>query len=201
MAKNLVYFLFILLISAKCVNHEKLEGVRLSTSYNDCGDEYHDFGEIITIGDPNDRFMISLPYEWEIQETYTDTLYGMIATNRYEAMGKPEDFVLVSVTGYQTTDSLAQYFRKEVKALRKDRNMKMLEAGRITIKDQPGLWIKFKSKELESEVMNLVVYMKNPYRKDEIFLLQSSVYYSDNYMDNLCYLKQLITSFEIVETP
>jgi hypothetical protein len=145
--------------------------------------------------------MISLPYEWEVQDSYSDTLYAMIVTNHYESKGNPEEFILLMVSVYQTTDSLSQYFRKEVKALRKDRNMKIQEAGRITLEEQPGLWIKFLSKEAESEVMNLVVYIKNPYRKDEIFLIQSSVYHSDKYMNKLCHLKQLVNSFEIVETP
>ncbi|MBN2175639.1 MAG: hypothetical protein JW731_16030 [Bacteroidales bacterium] len=197
MAKNLFYIICLLLISAKCAHVERIEGVRFSDAYNSCSDESYDFGEIITIGDPGDKFMISLPYEWVIQETYSDTLYGMIATNHYESRAQPETFMLISVTGYQTADSLMAYFKKEVNAFKKDRKMRIEEAGRITIKDQPGLWLKFKSKESGVDVMSVVVYLKNP-EKDEIYLIQTSVYLSDNYMNKLCYLKRLVTSFEIV---
>jgi len=197
--RYLIYIAFFLLIAAKCTHHEeRIEGVLFSTSYNDCSDDYFEFGKIITIGDPGNKFMISLPYEWEIQETYTDTLYGMIASNHFEAMNNPEKFMLISVSGYQTSDSLDVYFKNEIKALKKDRSMDVLKAGKIDIKEQSGWWIQFKNEDAGIEIMNLVVYLKNPI-KDEIYLIHTTVYMSDNYRERICYLKRLVNSFEIVE--
>ncbi len=95
--------------------HERIEGIPVSESYNQCSDEYYDFGDMITIGDPGDKFMIRLPYNWDIQETYSDTLYGIIASNALESLNEPQRFQLISVTGYQTKDPLLSYFKNEIK--------------------------------------------------------------------------------------
>jgi len=196
--KYLLYFISLIFIAATCKdNQNKIEGIPLSDSYNQCSDEYFDFGDMITIGDPGDKFMIRLPYNWDIQETYSDTLYGIIASNTLEVRNDPEKFQLISVTGYQTEDSLLSYFKNELKVLKKDRNMRVLEAGQFILKDNTSYWVKFESIEAEHSIMNIVKYIK-PVKEDEIYLIQSTVYKTEDYMDKLCYLKRLVDSFEIV---
>jgi len=168
----------------------------LSDTYNQCEPVIHDYGTMITIGDPNDRFMIRLPYSWDIQESYSDTLYGMIASNRTEAADDLSKLMLVSVTAYQTTDSVQEYFRKELKSLKKDRKMKSFEGGPINFKGHDAYWVLFESKGYGEKMMSIVLYVK-ALSKNEIYLVQSSVYKTDNYMDRLCNLKQFVNSFEL----
>ncbi len=195
--KNLVYILLLFLLAAKCNSGStNMEGLKLSDSYNQCEPVEHDYGTMITIGDPNNKFMIRLPYSWDIQESYSDTLYGLIASNREEAGDDPAKLVLVSVTGYQTNDSVQEYFRKEIRSLKKDRKMKPLEGGPINFNGQDAYWVLFESKESDQKMMNIVLYIQSVGR-NEIYLLQSSVYMTDNYMDRLCDLKQLVNSFEL----
>lgn len=197
--KYLLYFISLAFIAATCKdNQNKIEGIPLSDSYNQCSDEYFDFGDMITIGDPGDKFMIRLPYNWDIQETYSDTLYGIIASNTLEVRNDPKKFQLISVTGYQTEDSLLSYFKNELKVLKKDRNMRVLETGQINIEDATSYWVKFESMEAEHSIMSIVKYIK-PVKEDEIYLIQSTVYKTENYMDKLCHLKRLVDSFEMVE--
>jgi catalase len=152
---------------------------------------------MITLGDPSDKFMIRLPYSWDIQENYSDTLYGIIASNRYEAGNDPEKFILVSVTGYQTTDSLFAYFKKELKTLKKDKSMKVIEVGQMELNEENTYWVKFESDQSGYKIMNIVQYVKSE-EKNEIYLIQSSVYKSDDYQTQLCRLKRLTNSFELV---
>lgn len=175
----------------------RIEGVPFTNSYNDCIASGYDFGEIITIGDPNDRFMVSLPYEWDIQESYTDTLYGMIATNTIETEENPRSFVLFSVTGYKTEDSLSAYFIRELKSLKKDRGTRVLEAGEILLKENKSYWVKFQSTENEDKFMNLVIYAKLP-NNSEVYLIHSCVFDIEGSGDRLCALKRLAGSFEFV---
>jgi len=196
--RNFLFFFFLVLVAATCKDPgNKIEGIPLSDSYNNCSDEYFDFGDMITIGDPGDKFMIRLPYNWDIQETYSDTLYGIVASNSLEARNNPEKFQLISVSGYQTKDSLFRYFRNELKLLKKDRNMKVLEVGKIGMEDDTSYWVKFESAEAEHTIMNIVKYIKSE-GNDELYLIQSTVYKSDDNMDRLCYLKRLVDSFELV---
>ena len=196
--RNLIFLFVLVLIGAKCTDQKsKIEGIPVSDSYNNCDEDYIDYGDMITLGDPSDKFMIRFPYKWDIQESYSDTLYAIIGSNRYEAGNDPEKFLLVSVTGYQTSDSLYTYFLREIKTLKKDKKMKVHEVGQMEIKEEIAYWIKFESAESDFEIMNLVQYIKSE-PKNEIYLIQSSVYKSDDYDKKLCQLKRFTDSFELV---
>jgi hypothetical protein len=196
--KNLLLTVIILAIIAACHHQPEIAGVTLSEYYNNCPEKEYDFGEMITIGDPSDKFMITLPYEWDIQETYTDTLYGMIATNSPLSEDNPDAFLLLSVTGYKTSDSLLGYFTKEVISLRKDKTMKVLEAGKINFNGDDSYWLKFETIENGHTILNIVKYIKSESNK-EIYLIQSSVNKTGNFDEKICILKQLADSFELVE--
>lgn len=197
--KYLTYLLVFLLIAAKCTDQKNnIEGIPISDFYTNCDEEFIDYGDMITLGDPSDRFMIRFPYKWDIQESYSDTLYGMIASNRYEAGNDPEKFLLVSVTGYQSDDSLYAYFIKEIKNLKKDKTMKLHAVGQMEINEKPVYWIKFESIESDFQIMNLVQYIKSE-NTNEIYLIQSSVYKSEDHDKKLCELKRFTDSFELVE--
>lgn len=187
--------LLILLVS--CHRGPELAGVPLTDYYNRCPDQDYDFGETITIGDPNDKFMITLPYDWEIQETYNDTLYGMIADNSTIIGEDPLNFVMISVMGYQTQDSLFEYFRKEVADLEKDKTMKVLEAGKMDFYGRDAYWLKFEAREHDHTILNVVKYIKSATR-NEIYLIQSSVNKTGNFDEKICILKKLADSFELV---
>jgi hypothetical protein len=188
----------LLLINACQPSGPEIAGVPFTQYYNNCQDIQYDFGETITIGDPNDRFMVTLPYEWDIQETYSDTLYGMIVTNAPETEGDPGAFLLFSITGYKTTDSLLTYFSKEVAMLKKEKTMKVLEAGKMDFNGKDSFWIKFESSLGENTILNIVKYIKS-YSKNEIYLLQSSVNKTGDFDGKICLLKRLADSFELVE--
>jgi hypothetical protein len=195
--KNLQFACILLILLVSCQNRPELAGVPITDYYNRCPEKDYDFGETITIGDPNDKFMITLPYEWEIQETYSDTLYGMIADNSTIIGEDPLNFVMISVMGYQTQDSLFEYFRKEVADLKKDKTMKVLEAGKVDFNGTDSYWLKFETTEQEHTILNVVKYIKSATR-NEIYLIQSSVNKTGNYDEKICILKKLADSFELV---
>jgi hypothetical protein len=176
----------------------EIAGVPFTQYYNNCPAIEYDFGETITIGDPNDKFMITLPYEWDIQETYTDTLYGMIVTNSTLSEDDPDAFLFLSVIGYQTADSLLTYFTKEVKTLQKDKTMKEFEAGKMDFGGRDSYWVKFESIQNDQTIVNVVKYIK-AVNKNEIYLVQSSANKTGNFDEKICILKKLSDSFELVE--
>jgi len=177
---------------------KRIEGVPFTQSYNKCESSGYDFGKIITIGDSNNKFMISLPYEWDIQESYSDTLYGIIATNTYEAEENPAIFMLLSVTGYSTEDSLYQYFTEELKTLKKDKQMNVREAGEIDLNGNHAYWIKFENNENNNKFVNLVHYVKSTDEK-EVYLIHSCVANVEAADEKICALKKLAASFELVD--
>jgi hypothetical protein len=187
-----------MLLMASCQRGPQIAGVPFTEYYNNCPGIQYDFGETITIGDPNDKFMITLPYEWDIQETYSDTLYGMIATNAPLIENDPDSFLLLSVTGYQTIDSLLPYFTNEIAELKKDKSMKVVEAGKMDFLGKDSYWVKFESVQNENVLLNVVKYIK-PEGKNEIYLIQSSVKKTGEFDEKICILKNLADSFEIVE--
>jgi len=197
--KKPFYTILSLLLMMACrPGGPEISGVPLTQYYNNCQINEFDFGETITIGDPNDKFMITLPYEWDIQETYSDTLYGMIATNASLAENNPDVFLLFSITGYKTTDSLLTYFSREVASLKKDKTMDVLEAGKMDFNGKDSYWVKFETVENDNTILNVVKYIKSDL-KNEIYLIQSSVNKTGNFDENICILKLLADSFELVE--
>jgi hypothetical protein len=180
-----------------CQHEPEIAGIPFTQYYNSCPGIEYDFGETITIGDPNDKFMITLPYEWDIQETYSDTLYGMIVTNAPLSENDPEGFLFLSVTGYQTTDSLITYFTSEVSSLQKDKTMDNFEAGKIDFEGTDSYWVKFESIQNDDTILNVVEYIQAE-GKNEIYLLQSSVKKTGSFDEKICILKNLVDSFELV---
>lgn len=197
--RYIIYILFFLIVAAKCDSPgNSIEGIRLSDSYTDCEYEYYDFGETITLSDHYEKFMITLPYSWAIREALSDTLYGIIASNSFDEESDPEEFILITVTAYQTDDSLAGYIRNEIKTLKKDKNIKVIEAGKSTINELSSWWVRFENIENEFTIMNLVQYVKQTDR-NEVYLIQASVFGNDEAEKKFCRLKRFLDSFELME--
>lgn len=187
----------LLLLASRCASSgDKIKGIPLTHFYDSCDlDAY--FGEMITIGDPNERFFISLPYSWDIRESYTDNVYGMYASNFLSIPIEIKDRQAVMITGYETELSLEDYFLNELKDLKKDEAVELLEAGTVEIDDRNCNWLLFHN-YAEHPIYHVVVYTKKE-NSNEIYLLQSMTFDTENYRDRLCYLKRIIKSFDIEE--
>ncbi|MCD4736424.1 MAG: hypothetical protein K8R53_10295 [Bacteroidales bacterium] len=192
-----VLVLFAFIISSCSDQQKKYLGIPVSEFYNNC-QQIYDFGESITIGDPNDKFMITLPYSWDIREYYTDTLYGMIASPHPQSETYRNGIISFAVIGYQSNSTLEEYYRKEVGSLISDESMELSESGFANMGDLPARWIIFITREGSIELVHLVLYIKNPYA-EEIFHLLSIVTKSEGYREYFCRLKVIANSFEFVE--
>jgi hypothetical protein len=176
---------------------ERIRGYRLSSFFDDCNADSAGFGEMITLGDPGERFLVRLPYAWDVQEVYEDTLYGIMAGNILEAREDIRVMESLSVTAYSSASSLDEYFRGEIGTLKKERGTRIVELGKTTLSGRNARWVMFRSGDKEQSFMNLVAYVRND-KENEIYLLQSTVHRSGNYRGKLCRLKELIASFEIM---
>ena len=192
----LLLIIIVITISG-CHSEKTFEGIPVSDSYNLCNEDF-DFGELTTIGDPGNKFMITLPYNWDIQEVYSDTVYGIFCSNAPDIEDDNSKLMSLSVTGYKTTDPLDSYFIKEIESMKNAAVFNLLETGEITIFEQQCHWLSFELKENETEVFSNVVYIKKP-DADEIYLLQTLVYKSGDYKKRICALKGLVETFEFVE--
>ncbi|MCD4746736.1 MAG: hypothetical protein K8R58_10600 [Bacteroidales bacterium] len=200
MNKNIAFFfLAIVLILSACKDRKnRICNYKLSEYYNNCKSEGYHFNDLITFGDPNNKFMISVPYSWDIQENYFDSLYGIVAANNFEAMQNINLLQSISLTGYNSTDSLATYFKSEIKSIINDNKFEIIDLGRMDFKNKDSFWVLFETNEDYGKFINLVLYLKN-YKTDEIYLIQTTVYKTKDYKKKICELKFIVNSFEIVE--
>lgn len=173
------------------------EGIPQTNYYDSC-DAFHDFGKMIKIGDPADKFMISLPYDWDIREHYTDTLYSIVAANFMSIPIDLKDRMSFLVSGYKTDKDLETYYIGELKQMKKDPNINIEETGHAMIMERKSFWIKFNQLIGDHTAFSLVVYIKKQ-EQDEVYLLQSMVFDFEKQDIKLCYMKQLVNSFEIVD--
>ncbi len=195
--KRLLFFTIIVITVSGCHSRKTFEGIPVSESYNNCSDD-SDFGDLITIGDPGNKFMITMPYSWDIQEVYSDTIYGIFGTNALDIDNDNSKLMSLSVSGYKTTDSLETYFRNEIKSMKKSAVFNLLETGIIEVNDQKSYWLAFEMKEDDVFIVSNVVYIKKP-DVNEIYLLQTLVYKSGDWEKRICSLKTLVEAFEFVE--
>ena len=187
---SLIAFLVIAIYSC-----DTIEGVKRTNYYDTCKAFNTDFGNLSTYQDPNRLFSIRLPNDWDVRESYSDTLYGIFAANLNESNSDITTLQSLSAIGYFTTDSLESYVAKEIRILKEEKGIKVKEAGKTIINGNNAIWVLFKSEDQKTKKGNLVVYIKSV-AKNQIFLLQASVYSSDNYKERLCNLKQLINTFK-----
>jgi hypothetical protein len=169
----------------------------VSEYFANCEPFKEDFGDLITIGDPNNRFMITLPYKWDIREFYTDTLYGIYASNSLDIIDQTTQYYSLSISGYQTNKTLENYYQNELVQLNDDPTIEVEETGTIAINEKPFPWVLFKLNG-EPALLNIVTFIKSE-QKNSIYLIQISVEEDKKARDSLCNLKQFVCSFELIE--
>ena len=150
---------------------------------------------MVSVADPNRRFVIRLPYSWDIRESYGDSLYGVFASNFLSVPIPVDQRLALSVTGYSLEGELEDYTRDEFLELINDDDSHVLERGSSTFAGQENPWLLF---EMRPGIYNMVYYLLEPGHKD-IFLIQSVCYDTVNYKNRMCQLKQLVNSFEWME--
>ena len=188
--------IIIMFTGFQCSNETKLlENIPEGDYINNCPDEIFDFGDLTSVGDPNDRFFIQLPYSWDIRQTYSDSLYGVYASNYFSIPIPVEDRLAISITGYTSEKEMDEYFRDELIELAKGENIHIVEKGQTMLMGGYYPWVLF---EMPPGVFNMVYYLKNQ-AKNEYYLLQSASYDTLNFRKKHCYLKQLVNTFELVE--
>ncbi|MEZ5197361.1 MAG: hypothetical protein R2764_13475 [Bacteroidales bacterium] len=97
--KNLLYIFFFLLIAANVIIRvNPWKEFLLSDSYTNCEFEYFNFGETITLSDHYEKFMITLPYSWAIQEACPIRFYGIIASTVLMKIVTLRNLFLITVT-------------------------------------------------------------------------------------------------------
>ncbi|MBN1339434.1 MAG: hypothetical protein JXA03_08925 [Bacteroidales bacterium] len=175
----------------------RFEGIPVTGFYTSCN-IVSDFGETITIGDPDNKFMMTFPYAWDISEIYSDTLYGIIAFQPPADTGQIHDYMSVSVFGYQSDLSLTGYTIQEIKNLKNDRYKKVKETGELEIKERKARWVWFEDRQDNPGLENIVVYIRND-AADEVFIIQSSVLKKKDSAAKLCELKNLVMTFEFID--
>lgn len=192
----LLCLLTVMLTAFQCSNDSKLlENIPHGNFIDNCPDQLYEFGERVSVGDPNNKFMISLPYNWDIRESYGDSLYGVFASNFLSVPLAKEERMSLSVTGYTTDKQLDQYVHDELVGLVKDENTRVIERGNSMFAGQQNPWVLF---AMKPGIYNMVYYFMPPGQKD-VYLIQSVSYDTVRYRSAMCNLKQLINSFEAVK--
>ncbi len=195
-AITLVIPVMLVLLAARCTHKgHTIKGIPVTHFYDSCETANVYFGDMITIGDPAERFFISLPYSWDIRESYTDSVYGIYASNFLSIPIEVENRLSVMITGYETDLSGDDYVLNEIRNLKKDDAVELMETGMVQIDDRDSHWLMFHNRG-EHLIYHLVVYVKND-DSNEIYLIQSMTFDTDNYRDKLCQLKRLVKTFDI----
>ena len=194
-AFHLLAISLVILITYSC--KDTIEGIKMTNYYDNCSAFNTDPGNLATYKDPNNLFSIRFPYSWDVRESYSDTLYGLFAANMQESSSDIENLQSISAIGYQTNDSLNIYAKNEIRGLKKEKGINVKEAGKTKINGNSVIWVLFNSKGELASKGNLVIYVKKPSSRI-VFILQASVYSSDNYKEKLCNLKQLLNTFKLL---
>ncbi|MEZ5083393.1 MAG: hypothetical protein R2750_08090 [Bacteroidales bacterium] len=180
----------------RCSNEIKMiENILEGDYINNCPDEIFDFGEMISMGDPSDRFFIQLPYNWDIRQSYSDSLYGVYASNYFSIPIPMEERLAISITAYASEKEMDEYFRDELIELAKGEDIKVIEKGQSMLTGNYCPWVLF---EMPPDVFNMVYYFKNQ-ENNEYYLIQTASYDTLNFRKKQCYLKQLVNTFELVK--
>lgn len=197
------YLLFVagclILMASRCDHsHSSFKEVPVTDYFDSCAvASVIDFGDLITMGDPGDRFMISLPYSWDIRESYTDSLYGIFASNFLSIPRPIEERMSLGITGYISDNSLKEYYKNELNTLVNDKDTQVIETGVTLLNNEEAYWVKFNNSYKDQKIFQLVLYAKRQLSM-EIYIVQATAYSAEIQNDILCNLKRLMVSLEWV---
>ncbi|GAB4324849.1 MAG: hypothetical protein Kow00127_17560 [Bacteroidales bacterium] len=192
---QLTYFVFIaalILSAARC--NRLPDDFEANSSFADSCSSDAWFGEMITISDPNESFMISLPYTWDQRESFNDSSYSVFAANFLSIPKKQEEKMAILVSGFNSEMTEEKYAEQEIRALGKEPSIRLLKSGKLTGSDgQRHPWVMFRASGNETGY-HLVNYRKHPTRP-EVYFIQLISYDTVNYEDKICRLMVLMNSF------
>lgn len=194
----LILFVAVGLALGSCSKKNRIAGYRVSEFPSLCREEPKPYTGLTTIADPHELFQVKMPYMWDIQELYNDSVYGIIGANLEDAAADIRLLESFSVNGYRSPDSLTAYFIKEIEELKKSTQIRIQSLGTMEFAARDARWVLFETEEKTGVFYNMVIYVKKDNR-DEIFLLQSTVYKTDDFMDRLCRIKTLFDTFKFLE--
>ncbi len=187
-----------IIINACNIKQDNINGLKLTEDFCECSIEnlYPDRKLFI---DCDHKFSIELPKDWMFIENLIDTVKGVVASDTTINFYKNG---IVGICEYHTHfTSLLDYFTAEVKNHDSDNEYNIVEIGKININGLESFWTLYEAVNDEFGNHKSIIYYVQRNKSDTFYLLETTIYESENYKEKFCQLRSIIETFKIITEP
>ena len=188
---NQIFIILILLLFHVSCN-KTIEGFKLEGNFKEGKHNNELISSIYT--DPKSMFSINIPSDWDTQEDFSESLYGVFFMDTLSFAESFENFKSISITKFHANKNLKRSFVNEILMLRNDKNETILRIGKEKIRGNQSFWILTNSSFQDDNFYNLTYYLQKG-RSQELFLLKATIYETDNYLETLTELHDYLKTF------
>jgi hypothetical protein len=190
--KSILIIKLALLLQVSCNN--TFEGYKLEGNFVK---NFHDDRlASVKYTEPSNMFSINIPYNWDIQEDFTDSIFGVLFMDTLNIADSYENFKSIAITKYTQNKNLEISFKKEISLLKNDANEIILRIGKEKIKTNQSYWMFTNSKFQDDAFYNLTYFLQGG-NTQELFLLQATVYATEDYPSVLNELHKYLKTFDL----
>jgi hypothetical protein len=180
---------------SKC-DRKKINGVPVTDFYQRCYPQGDVDDSFMTVKDPSNKFEIKIPSVWEVNQNFSDTVYGIFAANFLKGELETNQWMSIAITGYSSEKPLEEYYKDELKLIKKDKTLQIRETGRSKIDGKKSFWLMFDKNDDGYLNSNIVSYLKIN-ETNEVYIIQTTTYDTIDQLDKLCQLKFLVNTIKI----
>jgi hypothetical protein len=172
-----------------------IEGFQISKDFDDIGSLSVDTS-YFKYSPPENIFSINIPKNWEVQEDFTDTLYGVFFMDTASFYIAIENFQSLTITKHPLNGNLKRTFKKELELIKQYKNDEIIKIGKTKINGTSSFWMLTESKNQDNYFYNLN-YFINKKGDQHVFLIQISVYKTDNYISRISNILPSVHTFKV----
>jgi len=149
---------------------------------------------LINYNSKNNTFSISLPKTWDIVKDSNDSTSSIFGAD----MSLLDEGIVFSfgVTEKKLDDkSLEKAFKKEIKSIKDDSILSVLDQGKYSTKKHSGFWVEMDEKTKdENNFKNLIVYLTN---NKKLYLLHFTHSSETEFDQKICLVKDMIETLKV----
>lgn len=196
MRNYLLFPLLIFVLFTACIKGGQINGHQVQGEFNKCDSfvdsllshsqyYYHQGGKVA----------IKIPANWDIQENDSDSLWGIFAMDTIAFDKSYKNFSSIMVAKHEPTGDLKVGFETYLKAMETEVGYHVREIGTCKVGNNPAYWMLADSFEEEFTFGNFCYYLET--KNGNIYILQATVYLTDDYIQRLCNLIPILETFNV----
>jgi hypothetical protein len=143
------------------------------------------------------KFSISIPIDWDIQEDYSDSIQGIFIIDNRSFHDSYDNFKSIAITKHVLCSNLKTTFNKELSIIKDDNTDEIIRIGKEKLNKTLSYWVLTESNYQGDSFINLTYFIAEKHNT-HVFLLKATVLKTEAYRSSLSELNMYMHTFDLL---